>query len=84
MKYIKQDFSSKVWVQSPGWTSVVGQSQYSTFSEYGHVANQIKGSVVCINMVVNILSKYPPPWGWDQNVKIQLFRTWSCCISLRE
>ena len=34
-----------------GW----GIGQNSTFSEYGHVAYQIKGNDACSNMVTNIL-----------------------------
>ena len=34
----------------------VGRSPNSTFSEYGHVAYQIKGNDACSNMVANILS----------------------------
>ena len=52
------------------------------FSEHGHVAYQIKGNHECSNTVANILSADPPPphqtLEYVQNVKIQLFGTWSC------
>ena len=42
----------------------------STFSEHGHVANQIKGNHECSNMVANILLTDPqsqPLWSKGQN-----------------
>ena len=55
MKHIL-DFSSKAWVPFPGWTYVRwGGGQNSTFSEYGHVAYQFKGTDACSNMVAKIL-----------------------------
>ena len=55
-----------------GW----GRSQSSTYSEYVHVANQIKRNDPCINMVANILliDPLPGPWGGGQKVKIQPFQ----------
>ena len=38
MKHVKQDFSLKAWVQSPGVDLVVGGG---AISEYGHVAYQV-------------------------------------------
>ena len=35
------------------------KDQSSTFSEHGHVANQIKGNHECTNMVANILPADP-------------------------
>ena len=43
MKHIRQDFSLKAWVQSPWVDLGCGQGQNYFFSEYGHVAYQIKG-----------------------------------------
>ena len=59
MKHIKRDFRSKSWVQPPGWTQGVGPNP--TFSEYGHVAYQIKWNRECSNMVANILPHSTPP-----------------------
>ena len=48
------------------------------FSEQSHVAYQIKMNHKCTIMVANSLPADPNlPWGWGQNFKIQLFRTWS-------
>ena len=36
----------------------------------------------CSNRVTNNLhADPPPPRVWGQKIEIQLFRTWSCCIS---
>ena len=35
------------------------------FSDYGHVAYQIKGNDACINMVANILPVEPLPRLWS-------------------
>ena len=44
------------------------------FSEYGHVAYQIKGNDACSNMVTYSLpADLPPTLWWIQKVKIQLF-----------
>ena len=55
MKHIKWDFCLKAWVAPlcglRGW----GRGQNSTFSQYGHVAYQIKGNDPCSNMTANIL-----------------------------
>ena len=48
MKHIEQTFSLNAWVQSPGWTSGVGPMPF--FSEYGHVAYQIKADDECSNI----------------------------------
>ena len=42
-----------------GW-----QMSKSTISECDHVVNQIKGNEACINMIANILPKYPLPGPW--------------------
>ena len=43
MKHIKQDFSLKAWVQSPRVDLGGGaKAKIKLFSEYGHVAYQIK------------------------------------------
>ena len=45
-----------------GWTLGVGQRpKFFFFSEYGHVAYQIKGSDAGSNMVSNNLPVNPPP-----------------------
>ena len=51
MKHIKWDFRLNAWVWPPGCI----RGQKSTFSEYGHVAYQIKGNDACSDMVANIL-----------------------------
>ena len=62
--------------RSPTPTTLGVERSSSTFSEQDHVANQIK----CSSMVANILPADPNsplspcPWGWGQNVKIQLFQ----------
>ena len=44
-----------------------------TFSEYGHVAYQIKADDAGSNMIANILpSDIPLTQGWDQKVKLYL------------
>ena len=65
----------------------LGQKVKSTFSEHGHVAYQIKGT----HEMQLHGSKYfarrppPPPTTLGDGIKIQLYGTWSCCISnLRE
>ena len=51
MRHIKCDFQSKACV-SLGWTLGVGSKGHiSTFSDYGHVAYQIKENRECSNMV---------------------------------
>ena len=73
MKHIKCDFRSKAWVRPFEWTYGVGsKGQYSTFSEHGHVAYQIKGNQKCSNMVANILPADPRDPG--DVVKIQFFQ----------
>ena len=45
-----------------------------TFSEYGHVAYQIKADDAGSNMVANILpTDAPSTQGWGQKVKLYLF-----------
>ena len=68
----KQDFSSKGWVRPLGGLRGRGRGQNSTFSEYGHVAYQIKGNDTCSNMVANILCRPPSPD--PGGVKIHLFQ----------
>ena len=64
---------------------VESKGQNPVFSAHGDVAYQIKGNVACNKIVANIFTHRTPhptrSWGWGQTVKIQLFRTWSCCIS---
>ena len=59
MKHIKRDFSLKAWVRAPGVDLGVG-AENLTFSEYGHVAYQIKADDTCSNMVANILPTDTP------------------------
>ena len=50
----------------PPTLGVGSKGKNSTFSEYSHVAYQIKGNDECSNMVANILPQPPPPpdpWG---------------------
>ena len=56
MKHIKMNFSLKAWVRA-GWVDLVGgaRGQNETFSEYGHVACQIKADDAGSKMVANIL-----------------------------
>ena len=52
MKHIKQDFSLKAWVKSPGVDLGGGaRAKITFFSEYGHVAYQIEADNACSNMV---------------------------------
>ena len=55
------------------------------FSEYGHVAYQIKGNDACINMVADISPTEQPHHsqilGMGSKGQVNFFRTWSCCIS---
>ena len=70
MKYIKWDFSLKSVILSPfgglrGW----GRGQNETFSEYGHVAYQIKAHDAGSNIVANILpTDTPLTQGWGQTI----------------
>ena len=58
MKHIKHDFRLKACVRPPGWTKGEwSKGQYSTFSEHGHVAYQIKGNHEFSNMVANTLNR---------------------------
>ena len=63
-----------------------GRGLNSTFSEHGNVAYQIKGNHQRSNMVANILPADPPPPdprdGFKRS-KLNFFRTWSCCISIK-
>ena len=53
-----------------GW----GLGQNYFFSEYGHVAYQIKADNAGSNMVANILpTDTPSTQGWGQKVKLYLF-----------
>ena len=83
MKNIKEHFSSKAWVNSLAGLRGWGRGHF--FSEYGHVAYQIKGNDACSNMVANILPlDYPSlgPLGMGQRgSKLNFYRTCSCCIS---
>ena len=44
MEHIKQGFSLKAWVQSPGWTLGLRRRPKIYFSEHGCLAYQIKGN----------------------------------------
>ena len=61
MKHIKWDFSLKAWVRVR-WVDLGGggQSQNYFFSEYGHVAYQIKAVDAGSNKVANILPTDTP------------------------
>ena len=56
MKHIKRDFSFKAWVDAC-WVDLGGRAEaiIKLFSEYGHVAYQIKADDAGSNMVANIL-----------------------------
>ena len=61
MKHIKRDFNLKAWVPAPGVDLGGGaEAKNKTFSEYGHVAYQIKADNVCSYMVANILPTDTP------------------------
>ena len=59
------------WMDLGG--GVTGQN--STFSNYGHVANKIKGNNECSKLVANILPADPPPplTLWVKRSKIIFF-----------
>ena len=60
MKHIKRDFSLKAWVRAC-WVDLGGGAEVKFFfSEYGHVAYQIKADDFCSNMVANILPTDTP------------------------
>ena len=74
-----QQHGSKYFADTPwGWGSL---AQNLTFSEYGHVAYQIKENHKCSNMVANILQTPPDPGDGVIRSKYNFFRIWSCCIS---
>ena len=53
-----------------GWAEV----KINCFSEYGHVAYQIKADKAGNNMVANILpTDTPSIQGWGQKVKLYIF-----------
>ena len=58
MKHIKRDFSLKAWVRA-FWVDLGGGAEVKIklFSEYGHVAYQIKAGS---NMVANIFPTDTP------------------------
>ena len=62
-----------------GW----GQKVKSTFSEHGHVAYKIKGNHEMQQHGSKYFAHRPPcpPTTLGDGVKIQLYGTWSCCIS---
>ena len=71
MKHIKRDSSSQVCVRPPGWIKGWRRDQNSAFSEYGHVAYQIKGNDACSNMVASILPVDTPSTGdWVKMSKL--------------
>ena len=50
------------------------EAKIKLFSEYGHVAYQIKADDAGSNMVANILpTDTPSPRGWGQKVKLYIF-----------
>ena len=61
MKHIKQDFSLKAWIQVCR-VDLRGGSEVKIklFSEYGHVAYQIKADDAGSNMLANILPTDTP------------------------
>ena len=61
MKSIKPDFSLKAWVRA-SWVDLGGGAEVNSlvFSEYGHVAYQIKAGDTGNNMVANILPTDTP------------------------
>ena len=74
MKHNKQDFSLKGLIQSPlgglrGW----GRGQNLTFSEYGHVAYQIKADDAGSNMVANICPQTHSTQGVGSKVQTIYF-----------
>ena len=61
MKHIKRDLSLKAWVRAPGVDFGGGaEAKIILFSEYGHVAYQIKADDFSNNMVANILPTDTP------------------------
>ena len=61
MKHIKRDLGLKAWVRAC-WMDLGGGAEVKIifFSEYGHVAYQIKADDAGNNMVANILPTYTP------------------------
>ena len=61
MKHIKRDFSLKAWARAC-WVDLGGRAEaiIKLFSEYGHVAYQIKADDASSNMVANILPTDTP------------------------
>ena len=66
-EHIKRDFSLKALVNPPrvGLGGEAPRGQNKTFSEYGHVAYQIKADDSCSKVVASIL---PQPRGWGQTI----------------
>ena len=60
MNHIKRDVSLKAWVRAPGVDLGGGGRPKLNFSEYDHVAYQIKADNFCNNMVANILPTDTP------------------------
>ena len=56
MKYFELELSLKSWIRAP-WVDLGGRARgkIKLFSEYGHVAYQIKAVDVCSNMLANIV-----------------------------
>ena len=75
MKHIKGDFSLNTWVRSPRVNIGGGtEAKINLFSEYGHVAYQIKAEEDGNNMVVNLLpTDKSLTLGWGQKVEPYLF-----------
>ena len=59
MKHIKRDFNLKALVRAC-WVDLGGGAEVNFFSEYGHVAYQIKADDAGSNMVANILPTDTP------------------------
>ena len=75
MKHIKQDFSLKAWVGSRGVDLGGGAEAKIFFSEYGHVASQIKAYDACSNMVPKLLPSHTLyPGGGVKRSTYILFR----------
>ena len=57
---VDKRFRLKAWVRSPELTTVVVLKPKISFSEYGHVAYQIKRNEAYHNMQANILPLHTP------------------------
>ena len=74
MKHIKRDFSLKALVRVRWVDLGAGPRPKLNFSEYGHVAYQIKADDAGSNIVANTLpTDAPLTQGWGQKVKLYIF-----------